>query len=141
MFGDFHLNGLIHSSQADANVAQTTQYILNLCFSDACPVLTNTKFPGTQVVALDRANLPRLHGSKPIHMPYKASEIYSWLQGQPIAIPPLKLQTRWIATPLSAYALESIDFGSDESAEWFIPTTVSPSILLNLDFSFCVERK
>lgn len=139
MFSDFSLNQLSTSHNASHEVIQATQYFLNLCFSDGCDVFKNTKFPGTQVVALERKDLPKLHGKPAQHIPYKATEILSWFAPQQLTIPPLKYPNRWFSTPTTTIcAIHMLDFGFGPDDVFFI---LDDRPLKNIDFGtdqFCV---
>lgn len=92
---DLHLYDLPNTVAADRAITQTTQYLLNFPFANGLEVHRNTKFPGTQVVALERKDLLALHGCRPVHMPYKPTEILSWMHPQVLTIPPLAFPHRW----------------------------------------------
>jgi len=128
LLNDLHLNHVAGTVAADRDTTQTTQYLLNLCFSDALQVHSSTKFPGTQVVALERKDLSLLHGCRPVHQLYKAPEIFSWLSPQVLTIPRLNFASRWffVASETKTCDVMVLDFAFD--------TTEDIPLVSQLDF-------
>ncbi len=113
MFHDLHLSALPDSRPASVDVSQVTQYLVNLCFEELVSATSNTKFPGTQVVALERKDLPLVHGLRPCHAPYQNSELDSWLVPKAVTIPALRFAQRWHAAEASV-AAQRLDFGDED---------------------------
>lgn len=113
MFHDLHLSALPETRPAPIDVSHVTQYLVNLCFEELIPVNSNTKFPGTQVVALERKDLPLVHGLRPCHAPYQPSELDSWLVPKPVSIPVLRFAQRWHVAE-SSVAVQKLDFGDED---------------------------
>jgi len=74
--------------------AQCVQYLCNLAFADmGAPFdpCKNTKFPGTLVVSVSRAMLPRIRGRPSVHKAYSQTDILPWINPVERHIPPLMM--------------------------------------------------
>ena len=90
--GDFDLTQLLpraKPSTVTENI-RSVRYVCNLPFVPHLKKPTlNTKFPGSMVVSLTRAMLPRLQGVPPKFVPYKNTHLLPWLQPRVHARPAL----------------------------------------------------
>jgi hypothetical protein len=90
----------VHVSRCeDVETNNCLKFLCNTAFSDMIDPCRNTKFPGSMVVSLSRASLPKLKGRASIHVPYKDTDIIPWINPVVRHIPPFQFLEHVQAAP------------------------------------------
>lgn len=76
----------------DPGIRQAVMFICNVPFSDVLDPCKNSKFPGGLAVSMSRETLPLLGGLKSNYLPYKMTDVLSWMSPTKHVIPQMELK-------------------------------------------------